>query len=222
MSQPSITKISLEITCLKFHSNFPGANELTIIVPLKTHLSSLSQLPLTSSVFPSFHLQPVPAGIIYLHAVPSVVLLQCHKSVAVPSILPLRHPSYTIRPSPSVHHRPSVTPSMQPLEPSVPSPRHPPTASSLCPSGAQLKWIWPEVSWISLISSLNDRHLYKKIINSKICVIYWEMSHVYFTGKGTISMLNPFKLFWVFRAGLRMNYQNHCPSILQCFIWSWL
>ena len=28
MSQPSITKICLKITCLKFHSNFPGANEL--------------------------------------------------------------------------------------------------------------------------------------------------------------------------------------------------
>ena len=27
--QPSITKICLKITCLKFHSNFPGANELT-------------------------------------------------------------------------------------------------------------------------------------------------------------------------------------------------
>ena len=29
MPQPSITKICLQITCLKFHSNFPGANELT-------------------------------------------------------------------------------------------------------------------------------------------------------------------------------------------------
>ena len=29
MPQPSITKICLKITCLKFHSNFPGANELT-------------------------------------------------------------------------------------------------------------------------------------------------------------------------------------------------
>ena len=28
MSQPSITKICLKITCLKFHSNFRGANEL--------------------------------------------------------------------------------------------------------------------------------------------------------------------------------------------------
>ena len=28
MPQPSITKIYLKITCLKFHSNFPGANEL--------------------------------------------------------------------------------------------------------------------------------------------------------------------------------------------------
>ena len=26
--QPSITKICLKITCLKFNSNFPGANEL--------------------------------------------------------------------------------------------------------------------------------------------------------------------------------------------------
>ena len=29
MPQPSITKICLKITYLKFHSNFPGANELT-------------------------------------------------------------------------------------------------------------------------------------------------------------------------------------------------
>ena len=28
MPQPSITKIHLKITYLKFHSNFPGANEL--------------------------------------------------------------------------------------------------------------------------------------------------------------------------------------------------
>ena len=31
MPQPSITKICLKIVCLKFHSNFPGANELTKI-----------------------------------------------------------------------------------------------------------------------------------------------------------------------------------------------
>ena len=29
MPQPPITKICLKITCLKLHSNFPGANELT-------------------------------------------------------------------------------------------------------------------------------------------------------------------------------------------------
>ena len=29
MPQPSITKICLKITCLKFHSNFPGVNALT-------------------------------------------------------------------------------------------------------------------------------------------------------------------------------------------------
>ena len=29
MPQPSITEICLKITCLNFHSNFPGANELT-------------------------------------------------------------------------------------------------------------------------------------------------------------------------------------------------
>ena len=28
MPQPSVTKIRLKITYLKFHSNFPGANEL--------------------------------------------------------------------------------------------------------------------------------------------------------------------------------------------------
>ena len=30
MFQPSITKIRLKIACLKFHSNFPGVNELKI------------------------------------------------------------------------------------------------------------------------------------------------------------------------------------------------
>ena len=30
MPQPSISKICLKITCLKFHSNFPGANELKL------------------------------------------------------------------------------------------------------------------------------------------------------------------------------------------------
>ena len=33
MPQPSITKISLKITYLKFHSNFPGANELKYWLP---------------------------------------------------------------------------------------------------------------------------------------------------------------------------------------------
>ena len=37
MSQPSIIEICLKITCLKFHSNFPGANELT------HHINSLVQ-----------------------------------------------------------------------------------------------------------------------------------------------------------------------------------
>ena len=31
MSQPSVTKIRLKITYLKFHSNFPGANNLKIV-----------------------------------------------------------------------------------------------------------------------------------------------------------------------------------------------
>ena len=30
MPQPSVTKICLKITYLKFHSNFPGANELSV------------------------------------------------------------------------------------------------------------------------------------------------------------------------------------------------
>ena len=30
MPQPSVNKICLKITCLKFHSNFPGVNELTL------------------------------------------------------------------------------------------------------------------------------------------------------------------------------------------------
>ena len=80
--------------------------------------------------------------IFYLHAIPSVVLLQCHTSAAVTSILPLYHLSYTFRPSPSILHRPSVAPSLQPLAPSVLSSHHPLVASSLCPSGAQLKEIW--------------------------------------------------------------------------------
>ena len=32
MPQPSITKIRLKITYLKFQSNFPGANELIIVI----------------------------------------------------------------------------------------------------------------------------------------------------------------------------------------------
>ena len=32
MPQPSITKIFMKITCLKFHSNLPGANELMHII----------------------------------------------------------------------------------------------------------------------------------------------------------------------------------------------
>ena len=31
MPQPSITKICMKITCLKFHSNFPGVNELRMV-----------------------------------------------------------------------------------------------------------------------------------------------------------------------------------------------
>ena len=31
MPQPSVTKICLKITCIKFHSNFPGANELIYV-----------------------------------------------------------------------------------------------------------------------------------------------------------------------------------------------
>ena len=39
MPQPSITKISLKITYLKFHSNFPGVNELvlTFSIPVTAH-----------------------------------------------------------------------------------------------------------------------------------------------------------------------------------------
>ena len=37
MPQPSITKISMKITCLKFHWNFPGANELICIIKLFQH-----------------------------------------------------------------------------------------------------------------------------------------------------------------------------------------
>ena len=33
MSQRPITRICSKITCLKFHSNFPGANELTRLIP---------------------------------------------------------------------------------------------------------------------------------------------------------------------------------------------
>ena len=54
MPQLSITKICLKITCLKFHSNFPGANELThwslehvavilsVIFQLNSQIDSLS------------------------------------------------------------------------------------------------------------------------------------------------------------------------------------
>ena len=41
MSQPSITKIFLKITCRQFHSNFPGANEL-IVTNLASRLLSIA------------------------------------------------------------------------------------------------------------------------------------------------------------------------------------
>ena len=41
MPQSSITKICLKITCLKFHSNFPGANELMDSCDLFTYSSGL-------------------------------------------------------------------------------------------------------------------------------------------------------------------------------------
>ena len=73
--------------------------------PLK-HTFPLSQLPLTSSVFPSFHLQPLP-GIIFICGPPSVPLRPqpCHQSCRcaippTPSILHL--PSFTFHPSPSL------------------------------------------------------------------------------------------------------------------------
>ena len=73
---------------------------------LLKHTFPLSQLQLTSSVFPSFHLEPVPGIIFHRHAVPSVVLLQCHTSSAVPYV----H-SRAIHPAaaPSVLHLPSFT-----------------------------------------------------------------------------------------------------------------
>ena len=39
MPQPSITKICLKITCLKFHSNFPGANEWTLDTKIIQHVT---------------------------------------------------------------------------------------------------------------------------------------------------------------------------------------
>ena len=45
VSQPSIIEISLKITYLKFHSNFPGVNELTLkksdIFPSRKHMRNL-------------------------------------------------------------------------------------------------------------------------------------------------------------------------------------
>ena len=160
----------------------------------------LSQLRLTLSLFSSF--------IFSLCQVSSFIFMLYH----------LRHPfcRCAIRPTPSILHCPSVTPSLQPPAPSVLSPCHPQAASSLFPSEAQLNEIWLEVSCISLISAI-----YKKYQQQNLCNLL-GMSHVYFTGKRTISMLNPFMLFWVFRGGLRSNYQNHRPSILQGFVWSCL
>ena len=45
MPQPSITKICLKITCLKFHSNFPGAIEYqSLIWAWISHLYSYSHI----------------------------------------------------------------------------------------------------------------------------------------------------------------------------------
>ena len=57
MSQPSITKIRFKITCLKFHSNFPGANE-----KINTHLK------IASDQWRPFWFRPqcVSAGVAYV------------------------------------------------------------------------------------------------------------------------------------------------------------
>ena len=64
MPQPSITKICFKITCLKFHSNFPGANEL------KFYWSTL----LTNIVFgtsQAFPVDPIFVKIEVIHFGPS-------------------------------------------------------------------------------------------------------------------------------------------------------
>ena len=200
----------------------------TLIFPLKTHLSSLSTPThlisfsfLSSSAYASrYHLPSSCCTICGPNSVPYVL---SHRAIRPQpsSIVPLCHPSYTFHPSPSILHRPSVAPSLQPPAPSIPSPHYPLAASSLCPSGVQLNEIWLEVSWISLLSFSNDRHLYKKyqqqhwcnLLGNVPCVFYWERNNFY---------IESIQIIWVFRAGLRLNYQNHCPSILQGFVWSWL
>ena len=47
MSQPSITKICFKITYLKFNSNFPGANELNMILYTPQQLEHNSDFDLT-------------------------------------------------------------------------------------------------------------------------------------------------------------------------------
>ena len=156
-----------------------------------------------------------PPSVPYVHSRdihPAYVHSRDIHPATVPSVLHL--PSITFRPSPSLSRTiPAATGAICPVS----------TPSAGCIVLLPIRSnSWRKVSWISLTTFLNDRLVYKRIINSKPGVIYWEMSRVYFTGKGTISMLNLCKLFWVFRAGLRLNYQNHCPSILQGFVWSWL
>ena len=46
MPQPSITRMCLKITCLKFHSNFPGANELSL-----SHISGIVNTEIDLSVY---------------------------------------------------------------------------------------------------------------------------------------------------------------------------
>ena len=112
-----------------------------IIIPLK------SASPLLSLNSHSPHQFFLPF-IFSLCQVSSIFML-CHLWSSFSAIRPQPcHPSCrcVIHPTPSVLHRPSVAPSLQPPAPSVRSPRHPPAASSLWPSGDS--WMKFDLKWV--------------------------------------------------------------------------
>ena len=90
MPQPSITKICLKITCLKFHSYFPGANELSpcTTVWLTLWLADLYivwETPRLHWILVNYGLK-WPVGISTIFQTPLTVLLQSPNDRQMPAV----------------------------------------------------------------------------------------------------------------------------------------